>query len=467
MTILILSGLLGVQFFLLTNLQFTAWPEMLSYSYLHNNGFLLYRDMIHPYPPLLAMFLSVVYKFFGYDLWIIKAIAWTIILFSSFLLYYVINYVTNSRAIALVGLAFYVLVQPFLEGNMLWFDMALIPSVLLGTYFALRFVREKEDKFIFLASLSFSVAALTKQTAALFLIALGLYVLVRIPTWKRLLKVAIAPIILLIPLIVRLLQEGAVQDFINWIILYPLGEWGKFPGYVQMSLSGRELPVILILLTPNIVLYIVRRKVFSDYSSFLLPVFLVLSVILVYPRFSFFHFQLALVFIVLNLTVLIKTWDIKKVGLLFGIILLGIIPFVHKPVLATNWQEEARFFGRQDMILAEKIVDLTDPGDKLFLLGLHSGLYVMADRLPPKRWTDNFGWYLEIPGVQEEILSRWVENTPSIVIWRQPGEGNWFDLGVYQPQKIVEYVKNNYNFTGEVEPGVQIWSVQHAQDKQK
>lgn len=444
MTLLILLVLLGVQLFLLVNLQFTAWPEMLSYSYLRNEGFLIYRDMIHPYPPLLTMFLSLIYKTFGYQVIVVKTVAWFLILSSSFLLYWVTYYLTKSRTLALIGLGFYIFVQPFLEGNMLWFDMATIPPVLLGTYFTLRYIREKEDKFLFWASLFFSIAALTKQTAALFLIALGLYVLLRRFSWNRLFKLAVAPIVLLVPFFIQLVREGAMQDFFNWTILYPLGEWGKFPGYVQMFLSPRQLAVVLILLTPVLILYIVRRKVFSYPSSLLLPIFLGISLIMVYPRFSYFHFQLALVFVVLNLAFLIRTWDLKRAGLFFGVVIFVLIPFVHKPVIATDWQKEARFYGKGDTDLAIKIADFTDPSDKVFLLGLHSGLYVMAGRLPPKRWTDNFGWYLEIPGVQDEILSRWEEKPPDVIFNRIPSMGNWFDLGTYRPEEIVNYIEQNY-----------------------
>ncbi|TSC90499.1 MAG: Uncharacterized protein G01um10145_171 [Microgenomates group bacterium Gr01-1014_5] len=472
MIILILFGLLSFQLFLLANLQFTAWPEMLSYPYLRNEGFLLYKDMIHPYPPLLTMFLSFVYKLFGYDVVVLKTVAWTIILFSSSILYYVANYITGKKIIALISVGFYVLIQPFLEGNMLWFDMAIVPPVLLGTYFALRWIQEKNDNFLLLTSFFLSAAALIKQTTALFLIILGMYVIFRGVTRGGLVKLAFPPLILLTPFVIRLVQEQALQDFINWTILYPLGEWGKFSGYVQMSLSGKQVLVIIILLTPillyNIILPAIaalrrlqagRRKIFSDTTTSLLLTLLLVSLVMVYPRFSFFHLQLALAFIVLNLALIVKSWDIKKVIMLFSGVVLLLTPFVHKPVLAIDWQKDTRFYETKDIDLANKIANIADHKDKVFFLGLHSGLYVIADRLPSKRWTDNFSWYLEIPGVQEEIVSRWEQNPPVYVFWRQPSVGNSFDLGVYQPKKIVEYVQNHYNFESELVPGVQTWKL--------
>lgn len=457
MIVLILLILLGVQLFLLVNLQFTAWPEMLSYPYLHNEGFLLYKDMIHPYPPLLTMFLSLAYKVFGYNLLVVKTIAWLIILSSTLLLYFIVNYLTKNKLLALFTTAFYVLFQPFFEGNMLWFDMAIIPPVLLGTYLVLRWVQKEQDNYLFWASFFLSIAALIKQTAGLFLLVLFSYLLVRRVKLVGIAKLFIPPVFLLVPLIIRLIQEKALQDFINWTILYPLGEWGNIPGYVQMFLSGRQMLVIAILTTPILAINIVRRKSFSDPSSLFLMLFLGVSLVMVYPRFSYFHFQLALAFIVLNLSLLAKIWNVKRAALFFGGITLLLVPFVQRPLLATDWQKEARFYGLKDTDLARQIADVTNSRDKVFLFGLHSGLYVLADRLPSKRWTDNFAWYLEIPGVQEEVLSRWEINPPNVIFWRQPDKGNWFDLGAYQPQRIVEYINNHYNFEGELVPGVQTW----------
>ena len=91
---------------------------------------------------------------------------------------------------------------------------------------------------------------------------------------------------------------------------------------------------------------------------------------------------------------------------------------------------------------AEMIAKTTKPEEKIYLLGLHSGLYVLSGRLTPKPWTDNFAWYLEIPGIQEEILNRWDSNKPEAVFTNNIQAGNWYDLGTYRPQKIVDWIRN-------------------------
>ena len=122
--VLIVLAALIVHVFLLSGLRFTAWPEMLSYPYLRNNGYLLYKDMIHPYPPILTMVLSIVYKLFGYKLIVLKIFTWLIILVNDILIFLVAKKITKSVKYSVLSLISYILLQPFLEGNQLWFDLA-------------------------------------------------------------------------------------------------------------------------------------------------------------------------------------------------------------------------------------------------------------------------------------------------------------------------------------------------------
>src|SRR3989344_7436482 len=55
-----------IHLLLLANTKFTLWPEMVVYPYLINNNFILYKDIINPYPPMLTLLLSVFGKIFGY-----------------------------------------------------------------------------------------------------------------------------------------------------------------------------------------------------------------------------------------------------------------------------------------------------------------------------------------------------------------------------------------------------------------
>jgi len=423
---LVILILLGIHLFLLINLKFTVWPEMLSYPYLRNNGYLLYKDMIHPYPPVLAMALSIVYKLFGYKLIALKVFTWLIILANDILIFLISKKLTKSFKFSVLSLAFYVTIQPFLEGNQLWFDLAIVPTVLFSTYYLLQ-------KKYFWSGLFLGAAILTKQTAGLYLIFGMAYIACKEKNFKKVLEFVIGPIILFAILIVRLITEGAILGFFNWTLIYPLTLFSKFQGYVQMALSGHQWLILVLLVIPVIPVLFIRK--FS-----LITFYLLLSFIMIYPRFSFFHFQLGLAFIAIFYGVFFSR--VRFFYMLHATYYILLFILICLPVLKTDWQKEARFWGKEEIKAAEIITNNTQPDDLVYLLGPQSGLYVFSGRLPPKPWTDNYIWYLEIPGIQEGIIKRWKGNKPEIVFTNNIQAGNWFDLGTYRPQKIVDWIRN-------------------------
>jgi hypothetical protein len=118
---------------------------------------------------------------------------------------------------------------------------------------------------------------------------------------------------------------------------------------------------------------------------------------------------------------------------------------------------EARFWTSEDINIGQILKNDTPEGQPIFILGLNSNLYALSRRLPNKPWLDNFGWYLEIPGVQEKVIASFVKNPPSAIFWRTPDPGNWYDIGAYQPKMIVDWIRKNYYMDKEVTKGVWEW----------
>lgn len=450
--------LLGIHFFLLLNLQFTAWPEMFSYAYLKNNGFLLYKDIIHPYPPFLTLVLSYVYRIFGYSLIVLQAVSWLTILASSLLVFLISRKITKNESIALFTLGIYVLFQPFLEGNMLWFDIAIVLPILAGVFFALRWIdRYGSQKLnIFLAGLFFGIASLIKQTAGIFWVAFFIFLIFRKAKKSYFFHLLAGPIILWGIFLGRIIQENQLVEFWNWTIFYPLFRWGNFPGYVQMALSSRELATLGIFLIP-VILYVLWKRTIKDEKFWLLILFLIAGLVAIYPRFSYFHFQPSLVFFVLLYGYIAQGLNLQQRIMGISLFFLFLFPFIYKPVFTFEWRKDPHFYGRQEKEFAELLKTKVDDKRNVFLFGVPSQFYSMTGTLPPKPWTDNFGWYLEIPGVQENVVKHWGANPPDFVFWRFPSPGNWFDLGTYQPQKIAQWIKENYTKKEEFSPGIWLW----------
>lgn len=454
----LLFVLLGVHLFFLVNLRFTAWPEMFSYAYLKNSGFLLYKDIIHPYPPLLTLVLSYVYRVFGYSLIVLQTVSWLTILASSVLVFLTSQKITKNENIALFTLGIYVLLQPFLEGDMLWFDIAIVLPILAGAFFALRWIdKDSNQKLnIFLVGLFFGIASLIKQTAGIFWIAFFVFLVFRKAKKLEFFHLLAGPIILWGIFLGRIIQENQLIDFWNWTIFYPLFKWSDFPGYVQMELSPRELVTLGVFLIP-VILYILWQRRVKDTEFWLLIIFLIAGLIAIYPRFSFFHFQPSLVFFVIIYGYVLSKLNLKwKVLFLISFFAL-LYPLVYKPAFETEWGKETRFYGREEKETAHLIKSKIGDSRNIYLLGLPSQFYLLTGTIPPKPWTDNFGWYLEIPGVQENVVKRWEANPPDFVFWRTPSPGNWFDLGTYQPQKIVSWIEENYTKSEEVSSGIWLW----------
>ncbi|MDO8638927.1 MAG: hypothetical protein Q7R43_05095, partial [Candidatus Daviesbacteria bacterium] len=212
----------------------------------------------------------------------------------------------------------------------------------------------------------------------------------------------------------------------------------------------------LILFSPLLFSIIYWKKFLKEKTFQLIMLFLVTSLITVYPRFSFFHLQPAIAFLIIifvRIFVLIPQ-KVKYINLLFLILTTFlVIFFTYKSVVG----DQIRFYGDADKKIAQEIIINTRSNEDVFLLGINSSQYVFIGKNPPKHWSDNFGWYLEIPDVQNWVIEGLKSEPPKTIFWRVPSKGNWYDLGVYQPKEIVKYIMRNYHKTGNIEKDIEIW----------
>ncbi len=433
--------LLVFHLLILSRLQFTAWPEMVSFPFLINHGFVTYSDMVHAYPPLLISTLSVLYKIFGYKILVLKVFGWSSILVSDLLIFKIILKIMKKQNTALFGVLVYVILQPILEGNMVWPDLFIVPFLLLT------FLMLSQKKYFF-AGVAIGLALLTKQTAVLYIVYCILYIVLTERNLRKLINFTIGGSIIGLLFLLNLISQKSLVDFVNWTIIYPSKYWTKFPGYVQLSPTLRENLILLTLIAPFAFLVLkAKNKIFADKNFLLLFGFLICGIVGVYPRFSFFHFQGALAFLVILYLYLIK----NKYILLIPVFLILILQYNQ-----INLKGD-RFWSQSDLDLAQIIESDSIINKPIYLLGVPSQYYVFANRLPNIPWLDGFGWYLEIPGVQEEVIQGFKKNPPEEIFWQTPIDGNWYDIGAYQPKMISDYIVNNYTKTKEIQKGLWEW----------
>lgn len=427
---------------------------MLSYPYLFSHGFTLYKDFIYPYPPLLVVVLSWLYSAFGYNLYVPQMFTWLVILLSDVLIVGIVKKLTKKWNLAMVALAFYVFTQPFLEGNQLWFDLALVPLMLSALYFVFQ---KRSTKNLIIAGVFMGLSVLVKQTSGLFLLATGIYILVVEKSLKKVIYLAVGPVLIGMSLFVWLIKTQILNYFVNWNLIYPFTFWSKFPGYVQMNLTNGQMLVLGVLLFP---LFVIVAKNFAaarkDKNLALLGLILFVSLVMVYPRFSFFHFQMALATIVITFGYLLSKYKFSPVlHALFWMFVLFVIAL---PVFKRDVGVEARFWDSDTLSFSQKLKEETD-GKSTFILGLPSSIYVFSDTVPPKPWVDNYGWYFEVPGFQESTIADWNKNKPNYVVTRDPEQGNWYDLGVYRPKQVMNWIEKGYEKKEQLDKGVWLWQM--------
>lgn len=444
--VVILVSAIFLHFSLLGTL--TAWPEMFSYPYLINKGFLIYKDFVHPYEPLLSFFLSVIYNVFGYDLKVYQWVIWSILIINHILLF-LTTWKLAGKNIAALSVFFYALLQPVLDGNMLWFDLAVSPLI-IASLFVFSFIRNNSLKYLSLG-LTLSLAVFVKQQAGLILFFLFIYLLVskNFKLLKFFLLGSIIPATIIFGVIVYL---GVFEDFIFWTLQFPFIWLPQFPGYSQMP-SIRQAVNTLVIFSPAVIFVLFYFRSLKTFEKIILLI-LTANILMAFPRFSYFHLQPALVTYLLLLPAVVK--KNFKAGLIVMLFLSlgGVLlwkderPFVDI--------ESARFYEKEDIEFANTIKSESMGFESIYLFGPHSLAYVLSDTIPPKPWVENFVWYFEIPGMQEKFI-KGLDSSKTIIFKSPPLEGNWFDLRVYQPAKVIDYINSNYRQTYKLKGNIEVW----------
>ena len=443
---------------LLDQLRFTAWPEMLAYPYLVSAGFSLYKDFILPYPPGLIVLLMPFFNLFGYTPEVLKIFTYVFIIAADILIFLILYRLTRNYLKTAIFLTLFIILQSFFDGHMLWFDFATILPLLISFFFSLKWLESKEDKNLLLVGMFLSLAVLVKQVALIYVFFFTIFFLLKAGK-----KLIINSFYLLIGGLIPiglffsyLLISYSFGEFWLWTLYYPLAEWSNFPGYVALKISKREIVIFIILFSP-LLASLNFKNLIKNNALILSYLFLFSAVLAIYPRFSLFHFQPVIAFLIITWVILYLSirehWKQLYLSWIMGVIFLVIY------LLPKDFNQEIRFHEEREKIISKEISQRVGEQDRVFLLGIYSSQYVFTKTLPPTHWSDNFGWYLEIPGVQEWVLEGFKRDLPDYVFRRIPSSGNWFNLGVYQPKKIVDFINGRYYLEEVILGDIEVWKI--------
>ena len=119
----------------------------------------------------------------------------------------------------------------------------------------------------------------------------------------------------------------------------------------------------------------------------------------------------------------------------------------------TSIGDKVNFFGSTEYNVADKIIELTDPGDPIFMYGTLPHMYQMTSTRPSGNiFVFHFPWFMKI--AEDKVLNGLQSDPPRVVVQQKSASIDDYYLYDYM-QKIEKYVSENYEKIEEVE-GVEI-----------
>src|SRR3989338_2054948 len=238
--------LLVLHIILLANTKFTLWPEMVVYPYLLNNNFLLYKDIINPYPPALSYFLGHFSKIFGYYPLPYELFTWAVVILTDILVFILATKITKRFFLGLLSASFFIIFSIPFGINGLWFDIIQTPFILLSIYFFYKFLKDDKTKHLSWSFLLLFVAIFIKQQVA-WLMPWYLFFMINCKKFNLAHDFKkILPMLILVTLVsaMHLLffyKIGTLNEFLFWNINFPLLQASKSPGYILLPTFRQTL----------------------------------------------------------------------------------------------------------------------------------------------------------------------------------------------------------------------------------
>lgn len=445
----ILILLLLIHLTVLIFLRFTAWPEMILWPYFIIRGLLPYRDIAMAHNPLLIFDLAIFYKIFGVSLFSLKLYSWILILLTDVLVYWVAEKLTRDKKIALLSCAFYILWQPYFEGNGVWFDHVLAPVGLLIFYLAW----QKDFSW---AGVFAGLAILVKQTAFWFFAPLALtFWYLKCLKRKPVSKFFSGFIIPILVFSFYLTIKNLWPDFYFWAIRFGVGFLPRTPGQIEFPKvkEALSLGIPYAFTIPAVFLLLSKKTESKTERGFLILALFwcFFGAAGVYPRFDYFHFQPSLPFLAM-----ISGVVLSKLGLFLkknfrpyflAYLVLVILGTVHLQArfYRLHWQKPDRFFEKETFEAASWLQENTEPNEKIFILNSWDHLYALTNTLPAiSPWVPTLPWYMEYDKIQEGIVEDLESKRPSLIVfepYRREG------LGSYKPEEINRFLIENYQLS--------------------
>ncbi|HEY5601208.1 MAG TPA: glycosyltransferase family 39 protein, partial [Patescibacteria group bacterium] len=383
--------------FLLTQLKFTLWPEMMVYPYLVNKGFLLFKDIVNPYPPLLTLFLALIFKVFGYEAVVGKITAWIFIIATDIAVFYFAKIIYKKLTLALVSLFFWVILSVYLEVNGLWFEQVSIPFLILGVLFLDRAFKLKNNSRLVISGIFFAIPLAIKQTAFWLFIPAVFLIFLKTQKIENVIRFLAPSVFIYLMFLIYAYSLGIQKEFVDWVFVIPLFVMGRTEGFVQTPTAGQIIRILPIILLAIPAIFSKNKQI-----KFVL-IFFLFSLFYGVVRFELFHLLPSLAFLVLTIPaslMVVRKRSLAFMGwfFVFGLLLGLVVKFT-----AVDWHKETRFF-EPSMLDQSRQISQRASGQKVYIQNGPDQILAIANLTPIKPWAIQFPWYLENGDLQARTI---------------------------------------------------------------
>lgn len=380
-------------------MQFTAWPEMLAWPYLLLKGFLPYQDIAIAHNPLLLILLSVFYKIFGVGVMQLQVFTIILITLNFSLLFFVVNRLWNKKT-AVISLIAYGLLLFAYDGFGLWFDLALVPSALL-IYYAIR------TKKYLLAGTIFAIGFLTKQTFVYFLIPI-IFQNINIK------KFTIGVFAVFTTFALYLFTNNLISSYLHWAVEFGIFYLPKAEGQVALP----NFKQFFVAIVPFVILIF----------NFPLALWALAGSMGVYPRWELFHFQPALPFVAISISIAIQHKNLLIKYLCVAILLFAAVILVKK--FYREQGLETRFYETEVSQVVSKIVNHPPKIESLYIVNYWDNIYALTNTVPHKPLIAYIPWYISYEGNKQLIINNLKLDLPDAIVVNQRQNLIWDELRI-------------------------------------
>lgn len=422
--------------FILSRLIYFPYPELFIYPYLANNGLLPYKQIFDQHFPGL-MFFPVNLGTLGMnDAYSARLVSYALVVITQLLLFLVANYVFRSKTKALFANFLYLVWQPFFEGWVLWIDSFLPPILLSSFLFYKKALESKKHLDFILAGVFLGIGLVFKQVVLPLIIICGIFLYFKAREKSHLVWFIAGVIPLPLLMFSYFWTIGTFTDFWYWTVTFNLTTFAEY---------GKKLPTLSGLLRVGFVFGMSIFALFYKKKRFAIPliVYLFGSLAVAVTRFDFVHLQPALPFVVLASVISFEAFYKRFNGgklMILGYMVISLILLVK--FYEGHLGEKVFFFDDQTLATAEKIRQITEPKEHIFIYGAIPHLYQLSGTLPAGGvFVHHFSWFLKVS--EDRILEGLEIDRPKLVVADRSINIEGKNLTDYS-RKINSYISENY-----------------------